>query len=230
MKRIFFGNVLACFFTPGLLVNNYTGASYSYAQYCEDIIFPADFKLQEKCSVQTTSQPKRKEMKKIIIALALLAATGTFNNAQAQVSVSFNIGTQPLWGPTGYDYAQYYYMPELDVYYDIQSKMYYYSSGRRWVGVRTLPARYSRYNLYNTYKVVLNERNPWTRAQVNRQKYGSFRDRHDQGAIRDSRDNKYWESAQHPHHSEWRRDNNNNNGRGRRDNVRRESMPSNGRR
>lgn len=153
-------------------------------------------------------------MKKIIIALALLAGTGLYQQADAQIRVNVNIGTQPIWGPTGYDYAQYYYMPELDAYYDVQGRMYYYQDRNRWVSAATLPARFGRFNLYSTYKVVLNENRPWLRADVNRRKYASFRNRRDQGAIRDSRDNRYWENAQHPHHNDWVRDHDrNNNGR-----------------
>jgi hypothetical protein len=40
-----------------------------------------------------------------------------WQHAFAQVSVSVNIGSQPLWGPTGYDQAQYYYLPEYDAYF-----------------------------------------------------------------------------------------------------------------
>ena len=152
-------------------------------------------------------------MKKLILAIALLAGAATYQQADAQVKISFNIGTQPLWGPTGYDYAQYYYMPELGVYYDIQSRMYYYPNRGRFVAVSTLPAQYSRYNLYNTYKVVLNERNPWMRDQAIRRQYATYGRRHDQGAIRDSRDSRYWENANHPHHRDWEK-NRNNNGRG----------------
>ena len=164
----------------------------------------------------------------MILAIALLAGTATYQQANAQIKVSFNIGVQPIWGPTGYDYAQYYYMPELGVYYDIQNRMYYYQDGRNWTGVATLPPRYSRYNLYNTYKVVLNERTPWMRDQAIRRQYANYRNRHDQGAIRDSRDTKYWESAGHPHHKDWEMQHNNGRGNGRDDRNNRNDRPNPG--
>lgn len=39
------------------------------------------------------------------------------NNAKAQVSLNINIGSQPVWGPTGYDHVDYYYFPDIDAYY-----------------------------------------------------------------------------------------------------------------
>lgn len=148
-------------------------------------------------------------MKKIILALALLATTGAITESQAQIRVNINIGTQPLWGPTGYDYAQYYYMPEVGVYYDVTNRVYYYPSGRRWVSTAVLPARFGRVNLFSTYKVVLNENRPWLRDGAIRAQYAGYRDRHDQGVIRDSRESRYWENANHPHHNDWVREHRN---------------------
>lgn len=142
-------------------------------------------------------------MKKIIIALALFAATGFYQETAAQVRVNINIGTQPIWGPTGYDYAPYYYLPELDVYYDVQNRLYYYQNRNRWISAAQLPVQYSRYNLYITYKVVLNESRPWLRNKAIRGQYAGYRNRHDQVVIRDSRDVRYWENAQHPRHNDW---------------------------
>ena len=32
-------------------------------------------------------------------------------SAQVKVGFSVNIGTQPEWGPVGYDHVEYYYLP-----------------------------------------------------------------------------------------------------------------------
>ena len=50
-------------------------------------------------------------MKKIILSAAILFAfVATTKNSQAQVKVgvNINIGSQPAWGPVGYDYVDYY--------------------------------------------------------------------------------------------------------------------------
>ena len=46
-------------------------------------------------------------MKKLIIAIFLLTGIVATKEANAQVSVNINIGNQPAWGPTGYDYVNF---------------------------------------------------------------------------------------------------------------------------
>jgi hypothetical protein len=94
-----------------------------------------------------------KTIQKCIVALLLVVA-GT---AKAQVSVNVNIGASPSWGPVGYTDVRYYYMPEMGIYYDINTANYIYPNRGTWVRARVLPAPYRTVNLYNTYKVVLTD-------------------------------------------------------------------------
>jgi len=126
-----------------------------------------------------------------------------WHSASAQVNVSINIGSQPLWGPSGYDQAQYYYLPEYDVYYDIPHKQYIYWNGGRRVTAASLPARYHA-DLYKTYKVVLNDKQPWTHHADHVKQYAQYKTRYDQGPIRDSHDEKYWQIKGHPDHSKYK--------------------------
>lgn len=130
-------------------------------------------------------------MKKIIITAAIFFSCIAYKSADAQISLSLNIGSQPEWGPTGYDHADYYYMPDIDSYYDVPAHQYIYLENNSWVRHASLPARYSNYNLYNGYKVVVNEPRPWTRATVYRTKYANYKGHKSQTIIRDSRDVKY---------------------------------------
>ncbi len=142
-------------------------------------------------------------MKKILFALFLLA--GVFSlSATAQVRVSINIGHQPAWGPVGYDHADYYYLPDVDCYYDIEGSKFVYYDGGRWIYASTLPPRYGHVDLFHSYKVVVNEPRPYLHADVYRQKYARFKGSHDrQPVIRDSKDERYFESREHPRHAEW---------------------------
>jgi hypothetical protein len=132
-------------------------------------------------------------MKKIIFAAALLFACLSFKPADAQlkVSIGINIGSQPDWGPTGYDHADYYYMPDIDSYYDVNAHQYVYFNNNVWIHSAALPPRYSNYDVYHGYKVVVNERTPWVHNKVYRTKYASYKGRRDQTVIRDSHDEKY---------------------------------------
>lgn len=102
-----------------------------------------------------------------VIGIGFLAAAP----AKAQVSLSVNIGLQPAWGPRGYDHVDYYYLPDVDAYYDVPSRNYVYVDGGSWVHRRYLPARYRGYDLYGGRKVVINSRNPWLRHNTYRTRY-----------------------------------------------------------
>lgn len=123
------------------------------------------------------------------------------NISNAQISI--NLGSQPVWGPTGYDYVEYYYLPDIEAYYYVPEHKYYYYNNGIWIHSKNLPSRYSHYDYYNSYKVVINEREPWKNHKTYKNKYYSYRGRHDQPLIRDSRDSKYYVIEQHPEHKNW---------------------------
>lgn len=94
-----------------------------------------------------------KTVKGILSGLVMLLAF----TAKAQVSVNVNIGSPPLWGPVGYTEVQYYYLPDVEAYYDVQSSMFIYYGGGSWIRRASLPTRYRYYDLYSGYKVVLTD-------------------------------------------------------------------------
>lgn len=136
-------------------------------------------------------------MKKILSIVALTAVILlTTNNANAQnISFSINIGTQPAWGPVGYDYVDYYYFPDFNGYYDINNGMFIYFDRGRWITARYLPAVYRHFDLYNIYKVALNVHKPWLYNNRHIKHYKKYRNYHGhQVVIRDSRDKRYHKS------------------------------------
>jgi len=136
----------------------------------------------------------------VLIAAVLLSSTV---DAQLSISLGFNVDRQPIWGPAGYDHAEYYYLPDIDVYYSVPLHMYYYQERGRWINRSSLPSRYRNFDLYNSHKVVINERTPWRNHAMYRDKYSSFKGQHDQQPIRDSRDSKYFVNKNHPEHNNW---------------------------
>lgn len=93
-------------------------------------------------------------MKKLVFASVLFMSVFF---AHAQVSVNVNIGTPPNWGPQGYDNSRYYYLPDIDVYYDINQSVFIYDNSGKWIRDKRLPSRYRQYDLYSGYKVVLTD-------------------------------------------------------------------------
>ena len=142
-------------------------------------------------------------MKKLIILTALLACFFVAGKTNAQVSLSVNIGMQPVWGPVGYDHVEYYYFPDIDAYYYVPGQQFIYFEGGQWVFASALPPRFH-YDFYHGYKVVINEPKPYLHAERYRAQYAKFRGRHDQAIIRDSHEPKYFEIKEHPEHSKWK--------------------------
>ena len=133
-------------------------------------------------------------MKRLFILAVLLSASIAFqpSNAQVRLNVNVNIGSQPAWGPSGYDYAENYYLPDIDAYYNIPARQFIYLDGGRWIRTASLPARYRGFDLYHSYKVVVNEPRPYLHHDAYRARYAKYRGRHDQVVIRDSHDNRYF--------------------------------------
>jgi hypothetical protein len=115
-------------------------------------------------------------MKKIMLCVLFTAVTFVFvSTAKAQVNVNINIGVQPEWGPSGYDYAEYYYMPDIETYYYVPRREFIYFSGNRWVFSPVLPPMYSNYDLYGGYKVVFKSKDAYKHFNEHKIKYAKYK-------------------------------------------------------
>jgi len=129
----------------------------------------------------------KKTILKTILAGVMVLSLQTI--AHAQVSLSINIGHQPAWGPTGYNHVDYYYLPDIESYYDVATGQYIYLDGGRWINSRALPPRYAGYDLYSGYKVVVNRPKPYLNFSRDRVTYANYRNWHGnrQPLLRESR-------------------------------------------
>ncbi|GAB3239540.1 hypothetical protein GCM10027346_32900 [Hymenobacter seoulensis] len=100
----------------------------------------------------------------LVLALGLLLYG---SKAQAQVQVSFNT---PYWGPAVGPDVQYYYIPEIDGYYDLYSESYLFYDPvyGAWVSSPVLPRAYASYDPRFFHPVVV--------QYVGRQPWGYLRD------------------------------------------------------
>ena len=135
-------------------------------------------------------------------------------DAQVQISLNLNVDRQPMWGPTGYDHVEYYYLPDVEAYYYVPYRRFYYFEGGRWMSGSSLPSRYRGYDLYSSYKVVVNEPTPYQNHKTYKEKFSSYKGRHDQQPIRDSRESKYFANKHHPEHNNWVKQQGHDNGKG----------------
>jgi len=148
-------------------------------------------------------------MKKLVLLIAICICGLMSQTSYAQVSIRANISLQPIWGPVGYDYVEYYYLPEVEAYYNVPTHMFYYMENGRWVNRPYLSGRYRNFDLYNARKIVVNEPRPYLRHQQYRTRYANARGYNRPMSIRDSHDSRYYVIGNHPQHSQY------NNGRGR---------------
>ena len=94
---------------------------------------------------------------------------------QAQVSVNVHMGVPPPWGPVGFNEARYYYLPDVEAYYDVPSSMFIYNNRGTWIHRSHLPGRFRNYDLYGGYKVVMTDYHgdtPYTHFKENKIRYG----------------------------------------------------------
>lgn len=147
----------------------------------------------------------KKMISVLLIGFAMIAYSNPAN-AQIRIGVHINIGDQPEWGPSGYDYAEYYYMPEIETYYYVPRRQFVYMSNGQWIFSANLPVRYSSYDLYRGYKVVLNQHNAYRGFNDHRVRYARYSNYYNrQPALKARHDN--------GNHNGWNKDN----GRGRDD-------------
>ncbi|KHJ37490.1 hypothetical protein PBAC_23340 [Pedobacter glucosidilyticus] len=127
------------------------------------------------------------------------------HSAQSQVNINVNIGSQPAWGPVGYDRVDYYYLPEIESYYNVPSRQFIYLSNGNWVFATSLPTRYRNYDLYSGYKVVINSPRPYLHFRDHRVRYSKYKHNRSQSIIYRSNNPRYYIVKGHPryrHHDD----------------------------
>jgi hypothetical protein len=138
-----------------------------------------------------------KTIKLITLALFLFASTAN----HAQVSINVNFGTPPQWGPVGYSEVSYYYLPDVESYYDLKAQQFIFLNNGVWIKSRNLPSAYRNYDLYNGYKVVLNDYHgpkPYTHFKQHKVKYyKGYKKGHQKNYRMASNDNGHHDNGNH---------------------------------
>jgi hypothetical protein len=85
-------------------------------------------------------------------------------------TTSFTTGvhyTNPSWALPYYSGVRYYYLPDIEAYYDLSDQDFVYLDNGQWLFSSTLPTIYSGYDLYNGFVIALNFNvfQPWMHHQ-----------------------------------------------------------------
>jgi hypothetical protein len=89
----------------------------------------------------------------ILLTFILSGFTGCYSSSSLAVGEQYS---NPAWAPPYYPGVRYYYLPDIEVYYDLSNQDFVYLDDGQWIFSNTLPSMYSNYDLYNCYAVALN--------------------------------------------------------------------------
>ena len=115
-------------------------------------------------------------MKKTILLITFIAATAVMNNTNAQFRFNVNVRLGlPAWLSGGNAESDFYYMPEIDAYYNVRERQFVYLDNGRWIFASNLPGRFSGFDLYNCRKFPIYESRPYLNGDYYRNQYAQYR-------------------------------------------------------
>ena len=113
-------------------------------------------------------------MKNLKFTLAAFIILFTFQ-ANAQFSINLSLGPRAQYQNhyCNNNNVAYYYLPEIEAYYDVNSDVFIYNGPRGWIRSTILPDYCRNYDVNRGYKVALNYRgnSPYANFDSDRQRY-----------------------------------------------------------
>jgi len=106
-----------------------------------------------------------KELRMIIgFIIAIYCTTGCGTSSYVSYDAQYE---NPPWAPPYYHGVRYYYLPDIEVYYDLTDDEFVYLDNGQWLFSPALPAMYASYDLYNGFVIALNAGvyRPWMHHQ-----------------------------------------------------------------
>ncbi|MCF6132207.1 hypothetical protein [Flavobacterium wongokense] len=93
------------------------------------------------------------------IITALLFAANSMNAQAEKVNHTYGPAQTkpPVWAPKAPTTVRYYYLPDIQTYYDASSQRYIYNNNGTWTRTAALPAYYRGYDLRNGNTVYLSD-------------------------------------------------------------------------
>jgi len=168
-----------------------------------------------------------KLFKSLAVAAVVLLSASMFTGCMMMRpirTVSTGSYENPQWAPPYYSGARYYYLPDLELYYDLGTREYIYLMDGQWDFSPYLPTMYRDYDLSNSFCVVLdvNVYKPWLHYQYYISHYPRYyyRDYYDRSNIpyvraynENIRSAVYWNASERSHARPWNDENLRNNRR-----------------
>ena len=100
----------------------------------------------------------------VLSAVFFLSGYTTLRSASQEPEINESL-IVPAWAPPYQDaqLIRYYYLPDIEVYYDVSNQEFVYLQDGSWMFSSSLPPIYAGFDLYDCFIVVLNSRvyEPW---------------------------------------------------------------------
>ena len=125
-------------------------------------------------------------MKKLVLLSAIAISGFMINTADAQIGIRASIGYAPqraiyatypaaVQAPVNDDGDDYYYLPDLGVYYNVTDQDYVYFDGYEWITAEYLPGQYHDYDWRNARRFEVRAERPYMNDDFYRSKYEGTR-------------------------------------------------------
>lgn len=104
----------------------------------------------------------------MILAISILISLNIITGCGPTTFVSAGVEyTNPGWAPPYYSGVRYYYIPDIEAYYDLSAQEFVYMDNGQWLFSYSLPPMYSGFDLYHCFVVSLNRSvyQPWMHNQ-----------------------------------------------------------------
>jgi hypothetical protein len=110
---------------------------------------------------------KLKEAAIIIIVLLTLSMFTGCETYRYSTSGSQPVYENPAWAPQVYPGIRYYYLPDIECYYDIYSREFIFLDRAQWIYSPGIPYMYRDFDLNNCFVVIVNANiyQPWMHHQ-----------------------------------------------------------------
>ena len=111
-----------------------------------------------------------KDLKKMMIVVVMLFSVSMFSGCDLY---TYSVGSvhsrydNPEWAPPYSEGVRYYYLPDIEAYYDLSARQFVYLSNGRWYDSPQCPSVYAGFDLNNCFAIALdvNVYQPWMHHQ-----------------------------------------------------------------
>lgn len=150
-----------------------------------------------------------------LLFVSLFSACDMYSYVTPSAQVTYE---NPSWAPPYVAGVRYYYLPDIEAYYDLSSQQFVYLNDGQWSYSQTLPSIYAGFDLNNCFTVAIdmNTYEPWMHQHYYVSHYPRYyyRDYYDHSNIpyvrgynENTRSAVYWQENERNHARRWDNEN-----------------------